>query len=246
MGRTLVKGLHLLERLASSQEAASITELAAELDLVQSNVHRLLQTLMECGYVQQDPLTKRYRCTMRLWEMGTQISDRLDLPRIARPYMQTLAKQSQETVHLAILDGADVLYIDKIDSPQAVRSYTRVGGRAPAYCTGTGKMLLAHCDDLTAAVPPKLVKYTPKSIGSHAALSEALEHIREQGFCENVGEWREDVYGMAAPLFDATGAVPAAVGISGPLARMDSAMVARLRPMLVETARLISRELGSN
>ncbi|MCE7075490.1 IclR family transcriptional regulator [Bordetella bronchiseptica] len=244
MGKTLVKGLHLLERLAASPEPMGITELAADLDLVQSNVHRLLQTLMESGYVQQDALTRRYRCTMRLWEMGTQIADRMGLSRIARPHMQALVKQSQETVHLAILDGADVLYIDKIDSPQPVRSYTRVGGRAPAYCTGTGKMLLAYCDDLAAALPAKLVKHTARSIASHAALKAELRRVREEGFSENAGEWREDVYGMGAPLFDATGKVSAAIGISGPLARMDAAVVARVRPMLQETARVISRELG--
>ncbi|MEI2416999.1 IclR family transcriptional regulator [Orrella sp. JC864] len=244
MGKTLTKGLQLLERLAASPEPVSILELSRDLDLVQSNVHRLLQTLMQCGYVQQDALTRRYRCSMRLWELGTQLSDRLDLPRIARPHMQELARQTQETVHLAILDGTDVLYIDKIDSPQPVRSYTRVGGRAPAYCTGTGKMLLAYCEDLKSALPGRLVKHTAVTIASHTALKAALRQVREQGYSENAGEWREDVYGMAAPLFDATGSVPAAIGISGPLARMDADVVRRIRPMLQETARIISREMG--
>ncbi|MGE4336148.1 MAG: IclR family transcriptional regulator [Pigmentiphaga sp.] len=244
MGKTLVKGLHLLEKLAASQEPRGISELAAELDLVQSNVHRLLQELMQSGYVLQDPITRRYRCSMRLWELGTQISARMDLSHIARPHMQALVRLSQETVQLAILDGTDVLYIDKVDSPQPVRSYTRVGSRAPAYCTGTGKSLLAYCPDLSAAIPTRLVKHTTTTIGTVAALKKELQQVREQGYSENVGEWRDDVYGVAAPLFDATGAVPAAIGISGPRTRMEPVVIERVRGLLLDATLTISRELG--
>ena len=244
MGKTLLKGMQLLERLGASREPMSITELAEDLDLMQSNVHRLLQSLIQAGYVRQDPVTRRYRCTMRLWELGLRISDQLDLPGIAQPHMQALVQESRETVQLGILDGTDVIYIYKIDSPQPIRSYTRVGSRAPAYCTGTGKVLLAHCENLEAALPPKLIKHTPKTITTLAALKRELLHVREQGIAENISEWREDVYGMGAPLYDATGHVTASVGVSGLASRMEGSNAKRIRTLLKQTARDISRDLG--
>jgi len=244
MAKTLFKGLGVLERLAGREEPMGISELAADLGLAQSNVHRLLQALVQCGYVQQDPLTRRYRCSMRLWELGARVSWGMNLPGLARPHMERLVQRCRENVHLAILDGMDVLYIDKVDGPHVVRLHTRVGGRAPAYCTGSGKALLACGDDPLAAFPRKPVRYTSRTIVSPAKFRQALARIRKQGYAENDGEWLEDVYSIAAPLFDASGRAPAAIGIAAPMGRMDPETVLRIRPMLLQAAQDISRDLG--
>ncbi len=107
--------------------------------LTKSNAHRLLQTLVGCGYVRNLAQSGRYELTLKVWTLGAAVVGRLDLKTVASEYMERLCQLSGETVHLSVLDGAEVMYIDKIDSPQPVRAYSRIGGRVPAYCVATGK-----------------------------------------------------------------------------------------------------------
>src|SRR5690606_22020885 len=148
------------------------------------------------------------------WEVGMRVADRMDLRSLAAPHLRRLAELTQETVHLSILDGNVVLYLDKIDSPQPVRAYSRVGGRAPAACVATGKAMLAWAHEETLEkIRAALHPYTPKSLTSSAELDTELERIRSQGYAINRGEWRATVCGLAAPVFNARASVVAAVGI---------------------------------
>lgn len=144
MAKTIAKGLKLIETLAEKNTPCSIAELARLLKAPKSSVHFLVKALADRGYVEQDPDTKRYFLTLKLWEFGTRVLGRLELRRVASPYLASLAEATSETVNLAILDHGEVVYIDKIDSPLPVRAYIPVGGRAPVYCTATGKALLAY------------------------------------------------------------------------------------------------------
>src|SRR5690606_5948011 len=136
---TFLKGLILLETLARSEQACGVTELASELQLTKSNVHRLLQGLVHQGFARNVADTGRYELTMKLWELGSHVFGRLDVRHVAEPFMTSLAADTSEAVHLSALDGIEVLYLAKIASPQPVRAYTTVGGRAPAQCVATGK-----------------------------------------------------------------------------------------------------------
>jgi len=245
MDKTFVKGLNLLEALAISEDPRGVTELAKDLGLTKSNVHRLLQTLAAKGYVSQEQSSDRYQCTLKLWELGSLIAERIELPKISRPYMEALAKATHETVHLSVLDGNEVLYIDKIDSPQPVRAYSRVGGRAPAYCVATGKALLAHvAPEQLAEMFPEFVKYTPRSLTSLDELRADLKKTLDQGYAVNRGEWRESVCGIGAPIFNAPKKACAAIGISGPIDRLTPGVIRDLAPEIVDAARKISRALG--
>lgn len=245
MNKTFLKGLNVLEALALADRPRGVTELALELGLVKSNVHRLLQTLGHRGYVRQDPETGRYACTLKLWEYGALIADRVDVRQVSRGHLQKLAGQTSETVHMSVLEGAEVLYIDKIDSPQPVRAYSRVGGRAPAYCVATGKAQLAHAaDTMLSQLAGKLQRHTPRTIVELEELKREFARVREQGFAVNRGEWRESVCGLAAPIFDSGGKVVAAVGISGPLERLGPGVLRDFAPLVIDCARAISRELG--
>lgn len=246
METTLLKGLSVLEALAASRQPRGVTELAQQLGLLKSNVHRLLQTLSALGYVRQDAASGRYECTLKLWEMGTAVADGIDVVTVARPFIASLAQKTAETVHLSILDGTEVIYIDKIDSPQPVRAYSRVGGRAPAYCVATGKALLAFAapaifDDL----PRKLIVHTPRTLTSRDALERELSRIRETGYAVNRGEWRDSVGGIAAPIFGPANALAAAVGISGPAERLTATRLREFAPHVVATAKAISQALGA-
>jgi DNA-binding IclR family transcriptional regulator len=149
-------------------------------------------------------------------------------------------------VHLSILDGGEVMYVDKIDSPEPVGAYTRMGGRAPAYCVATGKALLSA--QPREALEPVLAELRPHSeftITDPDRLLEELAAVRRQGYAFNRGEWRAGVRGIASVIYDAAQAPIAAVGVSGPSFRLDDeARCAELAAMVMKAARDISAYLG--
>ena len=245
MDKTFLKGLVLLEAMAQHEKSCGVTDLAKQLALGKSNVHRLLQCLVHQGFAQKIPETGRYELTMKLWELGSKVFQRLDLRQETLPYMELLAAETQETVHLSIRDGIEALYIEKIDSPQPVRAYTSVGGRAPAANVATGKILLAWASEsVISQAAEHLHAYTPRSIKSAEALHRELQRIRTIGYAVNTGEWREQVVGVAAPVRDATGAVVGALGISGPAERITDTTISNTVPRLIELAAKASARLG--
>jgi IclR family transcriptional regulator, KDG regulon repressor len=244
LDKTLLKGLAMLETLARSGRARSLTDLAQEQGIVRSNAHRTLQTLASAGYVHQDE-AGRYLCTLKLFELGRAVYSRIDVAQAAEPAIRALADKSRETVHLSVLDELDVIYIQKVDSPQPVRAYSSIGGRSPAYCVATGKALLAQKDpSYLHAFADRLVPHTPHTITDVDALLRELDEARRQGFAINRGELRESVCGLAAPIFDATGTAVAAIGISGPVERLR-AVLTGFAPDVREAAATVSRALGT-
>lgn len=245
MDSTLLKGLMLLEHLAGSETPRGVSELARALDLTKSNVHRTLQTLVAAGYVRAHP-GGTYACTLKLFELASPVVARIDVRQVAEPFMRALAEQTQETIHLALLDRADVIYLHKIESPQPVRAYSSIGGRAPAYCVASGKALLAYQEEALAHLPEALSIHTPRTIPSLELLRRELEQVRIQGFALNRGEWREGVCGLAAIVHDAMGRPAAAIGISGPADRLNPTALRRFSDVVVDAARGLSCALGYN
>jgi DNA-binding IclR family transcriptional regulator len=159
--------------------------------------------------------------------------------------MRTLVDLTQETVHLSILDGGSVVYVDKIESAQPVRAYSVLGGHAPAYCVATGKILLAHqSQEFLMRHLTNLEAYTAATITDLPMLKAELARAAANGYAMNRGEWRESVGGVAAPIFDAFGAPAAAIGISGPLERLSAKRMKELAPAVQEAALNISRAMG--
>lgn len=245
MNNTLVKGLKLLEVLASRDGAAGISELAQAVEMGRSNVHRLLQALVEMGYAVNE--NGQYRASIKVWELGARALSKLDFRAAAGPAMRSLLAQTNETVHLSVLSGEEVVYIDKLDSPEPVRAYSTIGGRAPAYCVATGKVLLAWRDAAagSALSVRQLQAFTPATLTDTAALAGELARVRQQGYAVNRGEWRASVWGLAAPIFGPDGRVLAAIGISGPAARIRARGLRSLSPLVVEAAARASGALAS-
>ncbi|HEY4065515.1 MAG TPA: IclR family transcriptional regulator [Burkholderiaceae bacterium] len=245
MDTTLLKGLQILEALASSDASRGVSELARELGLTRSNVHRTLKTLCSAGYVRQSDSSDNYECTLKLFQLGGAVLARVNVRQVAEPQMEALAAKTRETVHLSVLDDTDVIYLSKIDSPQPVRAYSTVAGRAPAYAVATGKALLAfQPEGYAARFADRFEAFTPRTLVTISALQHEIETIRQQGYAINRGEWRESVGGLAAPIFDASRRAIAAVGISGPVERLKPAVLKSFTPDVVQAARSISRSLG--
>lgn len=230
--------------LVASDEPRRLTDLAEDLELAKSNIHRILQTLVHRGYVRQEPTSGRYECTLKLWELGVILGNRIQIKPVAHPHLLILANETTETAHLSVLERFEVIYIDKIDSPHPVRAYSVIGGRAPAHCVATGKALLAFSPAANSQSHGRLEKLTNRTITDPQKLQVELSKIREQGYAINRGEWRETVCGLAAPVFDASQNVCAAIGISGPHNRLTLARMRDLVPNVLKAAAAISSRLG--
>ncbi|MDQ2778582.1 MAG: IclR family transcriptional regulator [Pseudomonadota bacterium] len=246
MDKTLLKGLAVLEAVVEQQgRPRTIEELAARLKLTRSNVHRTLQTLAYAGYLGKNELTGSYHGTMKLFELGAQQLSRFDVRTYAPPFMRALAEASGETVHLSVLEGLTVVYIDKIDSPQPVRSYTAIGGRAPAYAVATGKAMLAYQPEgYLDRYADELIRHTAATIAALPVLKDELARVARLGYAVNRGEWRDTVGGLAVAVFNGLNQVVAALGISGPLERLGIARMNELAPLVKQYASETSRAMG--
>ena len=237
----------MLDWLARQQRDCRATEVVQAFGLARSNAHRTLQTLVKCGWATQDASTTAYRASLRLFELGALVSQSSDIGTLVRPQLAALARATGETVHLAALDGAEIVYLDKFDSPLPVAAYSRIGGRAPAYCVASGKALLAAAQPDVAALRDllgKLVAHTSHTITDFKVLAAELQRCRTRGVAENREEWRLGVCGLGAVLRDARGAAVAAVGMSVPSIRFARLQARHLTEQLLACAADASAALG--
>lgn len=247
MNNTLITGLMLIETLAEKHDAMGITELARLLGLPKSNVHRVLQALVETGYVAREESSGTYGISIKLWEVARTILADLDIGKIARPFLQRLTQCTGETSQLSILNGYDVVYLEKVDSSEPVHTYTPIGSRVPAHCTATGKIMLSsQPEKIGDDISKSLVRYTGRTFVDLKKFRCELRHCAKQGYAINRGEWREGVWGVAASIRDNTESVVAAVGISGPAARVKEKLADVIVPSICDTARQISAALGGS
>lgn len=245
MDKTFLKGLLLMEAIARSEKPRGVTDLAKELELTKSNVHRLLQTLVHSGYAYQEPEQARYALSVKFCELGLQVLSRLDVKRIAAPYLDGLVKETGESAFLSILDQDHTIYIDKVEGSHPVRAYAPVGSRAPAYCVATGKALLAHQPAAVIdQVARRIEAHTANTVKNRRELEDELARVRRQGYAINNGEWRESVCGLAAPIFDGSNRAIAAIGISGPSDRLRPRVLRGFAASVTAAARAVSESMG--
>ncbi|MGX9417751.1 IclR family transcriptional regulator [Vibrio sp. WJH972] len=213
---TLSKGLKILEALANSETEKGVTELSLELGMTKSNTFRLLRSLSVLGYVKQ-PDGKNYSCTMKAWQLGQRIMDHLDLPAIAAPQMRRLSRATGATIYLAVLEGMSVLYIDKIESTNPIRSWSPKGAIAPLYCVGPGKAILAEQYDLfREQLKGELTRYTDKTITTIQQLDADMAETKKRGYSIDTGEYRDQILSFGSVIKAPNGEVLGALGVSVP------------------------------
>ena len=247
MNNTLVKGLQVMEALARSERALGVSELAVMLELSKSNVHRLLQALVDLRYAVKDESTAEYSASLKLWELGNRVSLRLAVRHAAQARMTELLLATRESVHLSVLEGHEVLYVHKLVSPQPVRAYFEVGSRAPAHCVATGKAILAWQPKaaLEQFAASGLQRYTAATIVDPDDFLREMERVRTQGYAVNRGEWRDSVWAIGAPIRDSAGTVVAALGISGPSSRIKPGQIKPLALLVRKAADAVSRDAST-
>ncbi len=253
--KAVIKTMKILECL-SSERSLGITELtgrvSAQLELIpmdKSTVYRFLVSLMDLGFVYQDPQTERYGLTLKLFEIGMSVLERLELWREAEPVVKEIARVTGETVHLATLDEDDLVYLGKVESMRTLRvsMMSRVGRSAPAYCTGVGKILLAYLprkqlDYILKKEKP--IRYTDKTIVRRADLDRELSSIRKKGYAIDNEEHEAGVRCVAAPVRNNDSVVCGAVSVSVPTVRLPDKEIPRYRDIIVQAAEEISRRMG--
>lgn len=244
--KTIWKGLSLLEILGAKQPV-SPSELAKELELSRSNVHRFLATLRELGYVEKTQ-DLRYRLTFKMFRLGSTVLRRNNLSDIAHPHMAHLAEISEENVNLAVLSDRKVLYLDKIESSHYLKLDRSIGETDPVHCTALGKALLSgltdqQLDDFLRLI--EFVSHTKKTIIDPKILTRAIKNIRKQGYATDLEELSYGIHCIAVPIYDHMNRVTAALSISGPSIRLTRKKIEALRGQIIETSVEISQRLGS-
>ena len=238
--------LRVLEVFHPNERDLSLSEIADRLALPRSSVHRLLAALLTHGFVERDPTTRRYRLGIRLFEIGSTAIHERGLQSAAHPVLEALATATGETCHLAVLSGAEAVYVYKIDGTASFSMTSRVGGRAPCHATSIGKVLMAWAgQDLFARVAAGgLRPCTRNTLADSGLLKAELEKVRAQGYALDMEEYEEGLRCAAAPVRDHAGQVVAAIGIAGPSHRLTDDNLPRLIPSVTGAANTISRNLG--
>jgi len=240
------RALDILELYLTSPEELSVKEISEAMGLSKSTVHGLIKTLEQRGYLKQNPGNMKYRLGMKLFSLGNVVADHLDIRKIARPVIRRLADNIKETVHLAVLNGDEVVYTEKVEGPGALRMYSQVGRKVPVYCTGVGKVILAYQDEETVErllSKETLRAFTPYTITDKEKLKAHLAAIREQGYALDNEEIELGLKCVAAPIYDHQCKVIASISCAGPAIRMSGGLDFKIRAMK-EAAHEISRLMG--
>lgn len=245
--QSVARALTILDILAEAHGELPLNEIASRLGLPKSTVHGLISTLKDFGYLEQSNFTGKYRLGLRLFEMGSIVSQGWEVRGVAAPYIQKLLEELGETVHLVILDKFEVLYIDKRETGESLRIHTQVGMRLPTHCTGVGKVLMAHLsfEERQEIIEKKgLLKFTRNTITDPVLLENELAKVRMQGFAIDNEEIMDSLRCVAAPIRDQTGRVISAISVSGPVSRIKGIGFDKAIRRVTETAEEISASLG--
>ena len=222
-----------------------VTELSCKLNLPKSTIYRILHSLKEEGFLIQDLKDNKYSLGLNFFELGSIVIGSMELHEKARPILRELVKATDETVHLTVLNGAEVIYIDKIESTQSFQMYSKLGRRAPAYCTGVGKALLAYLpekdiDELFK--DKKLIAYTKNTITDLDKLKEELKIIHQRGYAIDNEEINYGLKCVAAPIKNYTGKTIASISISGSPENFKQKGISSI----IKVAQKLSLSLGYN
>lgn len=245
--KSVEKALQLLEAVSEYPQGVAITELAERMRMVKSTVHRLLQTMMRRGFIEQDSTTGRYKLGYAVLDLGMRLYASIDLRKEAEPFLRELVQQTGEVVHLALVDQGSVVYIDKYDSASTIRMHSRVGKRVPVHATGLGKAILAFSPrQIALSILDRygMPSLTPYTITSKEVFMQILQQVRENGFAEDAEENELGVCCVAAPIFNNQRQAVAACSVSGPKDRMDDKRRQEYAEYVRQAGRNISMRLG--
>lgn len=240
--RAVERALDVLLCFTSQTPELSMSQIAERIGINKSTVHRLLSTLEGKRFVERDPSTGVYRPGLRLLQMASLAMEQNSLRRLAAPFMQSLRDQYKENVNLAVLDGADVVYLDVIEGSQRVKLAAVPGQRLPAFCTASGKAILAFLpqEKLKNVLERGMPKLTQATISSPDELLRNIDGIRKRGFAISEQEFEDGINAVAVPICDQP---IASISIAGPAYRLTHDRMLEIGSDLLITAKNIALEV---
>lgn len=245
---TLRRGLNILSLFTRETPALTLTEITTAADLNKTTVFRILSTLENAGFLRRDLDTKRYRPGLKVLQLGFASISSLEVRQLARPYLEQLSQQVGETVSLSVLDGLEIIYVDRVRYRQIVGVVLGMGSRLPAHCVSMGKAVLANLppEELHQQLDKvELKPCTPNTLIDRDAFETEIARVREQGYATNDEELEMGLRAVAAPIWDNSRQVVAAINISGSTSNISrEKMVGELAQAVLHTAAQISQALG--
>jgi IclR family KDG regulon transcriptional repressor len=238
--------LEVLEAISKLGTPSSLGAIISATGRPKGTVHRMVSTLVNTGFVSQDD-AGHYFLTLKAWRIGSVAVQDLDIADKGRPILNRLGVKTGETVHLSVLDpSGGVVYISKVESPKSISVQTRLGQINPSWCTATGRSIIAFNDVIAKKVlSKKLEKFTNQTITAPEKINKILDEVRINGFAVTLAEHHPEMGGIAAPIRDYTGQVVASCGVAIPGFRMNSDLIDRFIPLVMDAANEISILLGS-
>ncbi|PKO21202.1 MAG: hypothetical protein CVU38_16040 [Chloroflexi bacterium HGW-Chloroflexi-1] len=245
--RSIQKALETIELLAQAENGLSLSDLAARTGYPISTVHRLLASMFEHGYVEQDPQTKRYYLGLKILALQAQGIRRRHFGRFAFPHLNRLRQHVNETINLGVLSGQDVVYLETFVPNSSMSFYAPPGTRMPSYCTAMGKVLLAHLppetqDALLSSL--ELKPFTPHTITSLPALRTELAEIAQRGYAVDNEEYAAGVRCISAPVRDHDSTVVAGVSVTVLAEQLPTERIKPTAALLTQACLDISQALG--
>jgi len=246
--------IHVIDRAAQildcfgfDHRELSVSEIGIKTSLHRSTAHRILMALEYNDLIQQNSETGKYRLGIKLFKLGHQAVSHLNLREICRPFLTRIMNQTKETVHLAVLDNDQVLYLDKVEGPHALRMPSRVGRHIPTHCTSLGKAMLSCLDDQKVRKIFRnqvLRPYTVNTVKTVDRLLTDLQMIRKRGFSVDNEEIEIGLRCVGAPIRDYTGAMVGAISVAAPSARFSLQKIPSVGKLVMAVAEEISEKLG--
>jgi IclR family KDG regulon transcriptional repressor len=246
--------IHVIDRAAQildcfgfDHQELSVSEIGAKTGLHRSTAHRILMALEYNDLIKQNPSTGKYHLGIKLFKLGHQAVSQLNLREICRPFLSRLMNDTKETIHLAVLDDDQVLYLDKVEGPHALRMPSRVGRYIPTYCTSLGKAMLSCLDDqeVKSILRRQTLKpHTENTVKNINQLLADLRSVRKRGYAVDNEEIEIGLRCVGAPLRDYTGGMVGAISVAAPSARLSEKNTPVTGRMVIAIAAEISEQLG--
>jgi len=241
------RALAMLESVAEESEGLSNADISRKLKIPKSSASYILRTLEKKGYLNREQGTGKYRVGLKVLSLSRGALSGLDVREVALPIMRRLMEQTSLTCHLAILDGPDAVYIEKVEPQGFIKMDTWVGRRMRVHATSVGKALVAH---ITRERLEKILseqgmeKRTPKTITTVPRLLKELEKVRQQGYAVDDEENNMGARCVGAPVFNQHGSIEASLGLSGTINQVNAQTMPRILEALKDAARHVSMQLG--
>ncbi len=243
---SLEKGIKVLELLAQHGEL-SVSEAAKLMDTNRAGSHRFISTLKDLGYVEQNANSK-YQPTLKIMRLATKVANQFEIRRVAKPYMHRLSMMFKETINLGFFKNQEIIHIDKIDSLEVLRMDSALGDKAPAYCTGLGKAILAFLPEHELEhylEHTEFKQLVPNTITDKDEFRSELERVRLNGYAIDDEEMTIGLSCIAVPIFDHNSYPAYAISVSGPSMRLNHRTLEEIKKTILNASSELSHLMGT-